>query len=103
MQPCVADEERVRTNKSGGTEKNVDPTRGEFMNRMVFRNSHADLAHASHYLAKFESRFVRDRSAKLFGLPHGAIDAHGANDCLGGHRPDIQRIAAQAIAFEEYD
>src|SRR5580704_2374247 len=53
MQPCVADEEGVRTNKSGGTEKNVDPARGEFMNRMVLRNSHADSAHASHYLAKF--------------------------------------------------
>ena len=70
---------------------------------MVFRNSHPDSAHASHHLAKFESRFVRDRRAKLFGLPHRAIDARGADDCLGWHRPDIQRISAHAIALDEYD
>ena len=32
-----------------------------------------------------------------------AIDARGADDCLGWHRPDIQRISAHAIALDEYD
>ena len=70
---------------------------------MVFRNSHPDSAHARHHLAKFESGFVRHRRAKLFGIPHGAVDARGADDCLGRHRPDIQRISAQAIALDECD
>src|SRR5580704_8534131 len=103
MQSCVADEERVRTIKSGKAENNVDPKRGEFVNRMVLRYSHPDSAHASHHLAKFESGLVWDRRAKLFGLPHGAIDAPRADDCLGWNRPDIQRISADAIALDKYD
>src|SRR5208283_2061503 len=75
----------------------------EFMTRMVFRNSRPDSARARHYRAKFESRFVRDRRAKRFGLRHRAIDARGADDCLGRHRPDIQRVSAHAIALDEYD
>ena len=90
MQACVADEERVGAIKSGRTEEKVDPKRGEFVNRMVFRNSHPDLAHASHHLAKFETWFVRHRRAKLFGLPHGPVDVRGADDCLGWHRPGIR-------------
>ena len=44
-----------------------------------------------------------DRRAKLFGIAHGPVHARGADDCLGRHRPDIQRVSAQAIALDEGD
>ena len=40
------------------------------MNRMIFRYSCPDPAHARHDPVEVESWLVRDRCAKRFGIPH---------------------------------
>ena len=101
MHRGVADKERIRAPKPSGAEKNVDTKRGEFVNRMIFRYARANPAHARHHLAKFESGLYWNWRAKFFSILHRAIDARGADDGLGWHRPDIERISTQAIAFDE--